>query len=647
MISQLGKREILIIKHLILAKKPISSDLLGVILGVSPKTIRSSMTFVGEILRIAGGAKLISKTGSGYFLEIFDEKEFRVFTQTFNAKYLDAYWIPTHASGRVTYIIRRLLFTNQPLKMEKLMDELYVSRVTLTKDLREVRRLLKMYHLRLEHRAKYGLRIQGKEIHIRVMLVDYLDVDEDSNSFDGIDDTLLYKRDPKIITDAITQILVTHKISVSTNSLRKVVKIIVVSEFRHDQQHRVYLSDEERLNMQSKREFEAALALVKTLDIEGWSLDEICFIAIFIISRRNIMKHEAFSVAQEAMYLEDSRQLLQMITETIKVDFSIYPDLLVELAKHLRGMHYRLKYGLEKRDVGILESKGSNPAFEYAVLASNWLSDKLGIPIQETEIVFLSYRFYMHFQLMSFHKKSNVLVVLSNGKNTADLFIHELIANFGKYIDCAESAEFYEIPFMDVHPYDCILTDIPAVQFDVSIDVKRVNYFFTEQDHKKLKNYFTHTQVNSKNFIACFDARLFFKDIEKDNKQEIIHFMLGEIQKYHSIKGDVISRIELREKLSSTERGNGVAIPHTLTAMAEKPIIAIGITKRPFLWDKEVCQLVLLVINGRHEAAPFLSLSIAKAATGNIELVYDLIKSDAYEKAVHVIEQFVDHFEFY
>ena len=200
--------------------------------------------------------------------------------------------------------------------------------------------------------------------------------------------------------------------------------------------------------------------------------------------------------------------------------------------------------GLEKRDVGILESKGSNPAFEYAVLASDWLSEKLDKPIQETEIVFLSYRFYMHFQLMSFHKKSNVLVVLSNGKNTSDLFIHELIANFGKYIDSAESAEFYEIPFLDVAPYDCILTDIPAVQFDVKIDVKRVNYFFTEQDHIKLKNYFTHTQVNSKNFIACFDERLFFKDIERDNKQEIIHFMLAEIQRYYTLDDAASARID-------------------------------------------------------------------------------------------------------
>lgn len=647
MISQLGKREILIIKHLIHAKKPISSDLLGVILGVSPKTIRSSMLFVGEILKIAGGARLISKTGSGYSLDIFDEKEFRVFTQTFNTKYLDAYWIPTHASVRVTYIIRRLLFINEPIKMEKLMDELYISRVTLSKDLREVRRLLKLYHLRLEHRAKYGLRIQGKEMHLRVMLVDYLDVDEDSNSLDGVEDTFLYKRDPKIILETITQILVNYKLSVSTNSLRKVVKLIIVSEYRHDQQHAIYLSDEERLIMQSKREFEAANALIKSLGIKGWSLDEICFIAIFIISRRNIMKNEPFSVSQEAMYLEDSRQLLEKLQTSLSINFSIYPELTLELAKHLRGMHYRLKYGLEKRDVGILESKGSNPAFEYAVLASDWLSEKLDKPIQETEIVYLSYRFYMHFQLMSFHKKSKVLVVLSNGKNTADLFIHELIANFGKYIECAESAEFYEIPYIDVETFDCILTDIPAVQFDVSIDVKRVNYFFTEQDHIKLKNYLTHTQVNSKNFIACFDEKLFFKDLEFDNKLDIMGFMLEEIQKYYRLDENVHERIALRENISSTERGNGVAIPHTLTAMADQPIIALGVTKRPILWDKEVCQLVMLIINGRYESAPFLALSIAKAATGNIDLVYDLIKSDTFDVAISVVGQFVDHYDFY
>jgi len=645
-IHQLGKREILIIKHLINAKKPLSSDVLGVILGTSPKTIRSSMEYVGEILKLAGGAKILSKTGSGYAIEVFDENEFRVFMQTFNAKYLDAYWIPTNTSSRVTYIIRRLLMNDDYLKMDKLKDELYISRVTLTKDLREVRNILKNYHLKLEHRAKYGLKIKGKESHFRVALVDYLDVDEDSNSADFNEDHSLYKRDPQFITEKLVKILVAHNISISTNSLRKLVKLIIVSEYRHDKGHPIVLTKHEMLNLNSKIEFEAANALSESLAFQDWSEEEITFIAIFIISRRNIMRHENLSLHQEAQYLEYSHQVIEHIQKSLGVEFNAYEGFDMELAKHLRGMTYRIRYGLEKRDVGILESKGSNPAFEYAVIASKWLGDVLNSNIQETEIAFLSYRFYMHFRLMSFHKKMNVLVVLSSGKNASDLFIHELTANFGKFIDTADAAEFYEIPYVEINGYDCILTDIPAVQFNVPIEVKRVNYFFTEQDIAKLKRYFTHTQVNSKNFVDCFDKSLFFRELELESKEEIIKFLFEEIKKKHHLDPNVLNTILMRETLSSSERGNSVAIPHTLYPAAKQPIIAVGILKRPMVWDKEVCQLVMLVINGFDEAAPFLSLSVAKSATGNIQFVYDLIKTEHFETMEAYIANYVDSMAF-
>jgi lichenan operon transcriptional antiterminator len=644
MIHQLGKREILIIKHLINAKKPLSSDVLGVILGASPKTVRSCMTFVGDILKMAGGAKLISKTGSGYTLEIVDENEFRVFLQTFNAKYLDAYWIPSNTSSRVNYIIRRLMLIETHLKMDDLKEELYISRVTLTKDLREVRSVLKKYHLKLEHRAKYGLRIIGRESHFRVALVDYLEVDEDSNSFE---DDSLYKRDPKIITDYLIKALVAHDLSISTNSLRKLVKLIIVSEYRFDKSHPMILSKQEMLNIGSKSEYEAARQLAESLGLDNWPLEEIAFISIFIISRRNIMKNESFSVYQEALFIEYSRDILAYIETALQIDFGDYADFDIELAKHLRSMVYRVTYGFEKRDVGILESKGSNPAFEYAVIASKWLSNQLGFEIQETEIAFLSYRFYMHFRFMSFHMKSKVLVVLSNGKNASDLFIHELNSNFGKFIEIAEAAEYYEIPYLDVLKYDCIITDIPAVQFDVPIDVKRVNYFFTDQDIMKMKNYFTHTQVNSKNFLHCFDAKFYFSELDLIDKNEIIKFLFNEISKCYKIDSDALEMILERESISSCERGNSVAIPHTLLSAALSPIIAIGKLKRPIIWDKEVCQLVLLVINGREEAAPFLSLSVAKSATGNIQFVYELIKSESFEQVQKIIENYVDQVDFY
>lgn len=644
MIHQLGKREILIVKHLINAKKPLSSDVLGVILGASPKTIRSCMAFVGDILKMAGGAKLISKTGSGYTIEIVDENEFRVFLQTFNAKYLDAYWIPSNTSSRVNYIIRRLMLIESHLKMDDLKDELYISRVTLTKDLREVRSVLKKYHLKLEHRAKYGLKIIGRESHFRVALVDYLDVDEDSNS---IEDDSLYKRDPKVINDLLIKALVINNLSISTNSLRKLVKLIIVSEYRFDKGHPMILSKQEMLNIGSKDEYEAAISLLESLGLDSWPLEENAFIAIFIISRRNIMKNESFSVYQEGIFIDYSKAILSYIETELQMDFGDYADFDIELAKHLRSMVYRVKYGFEKRDVGILESKGSNPAFEYAVIASKWLTNQLGLEIQETEIAFLSYRFYMHFRFMSFHMKSKVLVVLSNGKNASDLFIHELYSNFGKFIETAEAAEFYEIPYLDVPQYDCIITDIPAVQFDVPIEVKRVNYFFTDQDIMKMKHYFTHTQVNSKNFLQCFDARFYFPDLDMTEKNEIVKFLFNEISKSYTIDSNALEMILERESISSCERGNSVAIPHTLLPAAISPIIAIAKLKRPIIWDKEICQLVLLVINGRDEAAPFLSLSVAKSATGNIQFVYELIKSDAFEQVQKIIEQYVDQVDFY
>lgn len=323
MIHQLGKREILILKHLINAQRPLSSELLAVILGTSPKTVRNSMSVVNDILKIAGGAKILSKTGSGYTLEIMDENEFRVFMQTFNAKYLDAYWVPNEASERVEYIVRRLLMSETHLKMEQLMEALFISRVTLSKDLREARRLLKTYHLRIEHRAKYGLKIVGKEMHFRVALVDYLDADEDMNNIDDLMHPPLHKYDAKLMTEKIVKLLLSYGVSMSTNSLRKLVKLVTVSEFRRSKGHLIVLSDEDTLNLPSKVEYEIAKAFYQDMwdEIGHIPEREIAFMAIFIISRRNMMKEEPFSVLREALYMDYSKRLLSYLEEKLGLPF--------------------------------------------------------------------------------------------------------------------------------------------------------------------------------------------------------------------------------------------------------------------------------------------------------------------------------------
>lgn len=647
MIHQLGKREILILKHLINAQRPLSSELLAVILGTSPKTVRNSMSVVNDILKIAGGAKILSKTGSGYTLEIMDENEFRVFMQTFNAKYLDAYWVPNEASERVEYIVRRLLMSETHLKMEQLMEALFISRVTLSKDLREARRLLKTYHLRIEHRAKYGLKIVGKEMHFRVALVDYLDADEDMNNIDDLMHPPLHKYDAKLMTEKIVKLLLSYGVSMSTNSLRKLVKLVTVSEFRRSKGHLIVLSDEDTLNLPSKVEYEIAKAFYQDMwdEIGHIPEREIAFMAIFIISRRNMMKEEPFSVLREALYMDYSKRLLSYLEEKLGLPF-LEDKLEVAMAKHLRGMFYRLKYGLEKRDVGILESKGSNPSFEYAVIASDWISEQLGLPVQETEIAYLSYRFYQFYHTLFSNVKSRIMIVLSSGRNAVDLFVEALNASFGSYIERIHSAEIYELEYLDLSGYDVIITDIPSVQFSVEIDVLRVNFFFTEGDIQRLKRYFTNRQLESSQFLSHFDRKLFFSGLKAHNKEEVLDFLsnaLLESDPEHD--SGVIEAIIKREDWSSTERGNAVALPHNLLPADTTPKIAICVLQHPIIWDKEICQLVLLNIASQHERMPFQTLNLLRVLTGNVQRVYELINARNFDAVMEIMTRFITTYE--
>ena len=61
------------------------------------------------------------------------------------------------------------------------------------------------------------------------------------------------------------------------------------------------------------------------------------------------------------------------------------------------------------------------------------------------------------------------------------------------------------------------------------------------------------------------------------------------------IKESAIQKILDREKISSTEIGNLVAIPHTIVEGDTKSIIGVAILENPIIWDKQEVQLVFMV----------------------------------------------------
>src|SRR5699024_2818876 len=72
------------------------------------------------------------------------------------------------------YLSRRLLLGEHYLKLDDLSEEIYVSRSTVQKDLKNVKEILNEYGIQLETRPNYGIKLKGSELKLRFCMSEYI-----------------------------------------------------------------------------------------------------------------------------------------------------------------------------------------------------------------------------------------------------------------------------------------------------------------------------------------------------------------------------------------------------------------------------------------------------------------------------------------
>ena len=118
--------------------------------------------------------EIVSKHAIGYELVIRDEKKYYDYLENMLKKNSeDQMLIPIYPEDRVHYLIRMFLTEEDYIKMEDICERIFVSRSTLSSDLKEVREKLKYFHLTLETKPSYGLKIEGSEFHKRLCISQY------------------------------------------------------------------------------------------------------------------------------------------------------------------------------------------------------------------------------------------------------------------------------------------------------------------------------------------------------------------------------------------------------------------------------------------------------------------------------------------
>ena len=189
-----------------------TAEMLAEAIHTGTKTVRNLLKDINQEIETEG-AGIHSKYGVGYYLHIMDQKAFEAYSLGIYAHMADEY-LPSTSEERIQYLLEYLFNSQSYVKLEELSESLYISKRTLTADLKEVEQFLNKFNIRIIRKPNYGIRLQGREFDARLCIASFSGkrLHKGNESMDEIAACVseVLKENDFIITGAAYQNLVVH-----------------------------------------------------------------------------------------------------------------------------------------------------------------------------------------------------------------------------------------------------------------------------------------------------------------------------------------------------------------------------------------------------------------------------------------------------
>ncbi|PLT27543.1 BglG family transcription antiterminator [Peribacillus deserti] len=616
----LNTRMTAILRELMGAKSCITGEQLAAAIDVTSRTIRNDMKELDSILSYHGG-NIRSKRGTGYQLMIEDEQAFLHFLkENFQRDSNREDHIPSVPEERVQYLIKRLLLTDQYVKLDHLADEMFISKSTIQNDLRDVKKLLNLYGIALEKRPNYGIKLKGNEVNLRYCMSEYIfnraGTHPDINNL-GV--SLLTAEEMQVIKDIILKQVKDHSIDLSDISLNNLVIHIAIAYKRIQNSNYVSLSPAQLQEITSQLEYDVAHRIIKNIE---YKLDvrfpdtEIAYIAIHLLGTRT-MANLNLEEAELQEYMDDdihllSKKIVDSIEKKLGLGIGDDKELLVSLNLHLKPALYRFRYKMNLRNPMLDEIKATFPiAFEGGIIAGVVIKEELNIDINEHEIGYIALHIGAAMErrtLSTIPKKC--LIVCASGLGSAKLLSYKLQSVFGTKIRIAGTIEYYKLQDFPIQSVDFIISTIPISEA-ISVPVIEVNTFLGHNDFQKIESQLKTNQSQTTNYTS---EDLVFLQKKFETREEVLSFLTERLMKLGLASESFLESVLERESYSPTSFGNLVAIPHPAIPQTNTTFWAVCTLQKPIKWGDKRVQFICL-------------LSIEKNSTGDFQSMYNLLGS--------------------
>lgn len=613
----------------------VTASELAKILDLNEKTVRTTIGKMRDSLD-EYGIEIESKTRKGYHLLIYDKEKYQAFIN--NDEWLSKNDIPNNSKEREEWLLDYLLKQHKFVRIDDLSEMLYVSRSTITNDIRNVEDSLKSYHITLIRRPNYGLHIQGSEFDIRNCMISQFKDNKWAQRFSDKEENEL-KEISKILLNNIQN----QKVVLSKSMIQEMTSCIYIAKVRYEENYKITVSKNEVVHRIYKPCIEVATNIVEELN-EKFHIhlldSEIYYIAINIAARSdyNVLEGELESgVINQAR--KQATQMLDCVYDMMHLDMRQNLSLLYDLISFLIPMDIRMRYGIIAKNP-FAEATKKKYFFAYNVASQAVIPLKKTYfhEVPENEIAYLTSIFALFIeQEKDKKKKYNILVICATNMSTSKLLAYQYKKKFKKYIDEVYTCEMYNLDSFDFSKVDYIFTTV-EINRVLPKPVLGISAFLEDEEVEKISSIL---KFKSSNTIAdVYSEELFYDNIKGETKEEILFEICKRIPEKYGIPSDFYEGLLRREEITGTDLAKHVALPHPYETTSDISFACISVLDHPIRWTRQDVQVVILMAVAEDEQRDLTNfLQLISEFIANESAVLQLVGEPDFTTFVNLLSQ--------
>ncbi|WP_045048339.1 BglG family transcription antiterminator [Rouxiella chamberiensis] len=600
-----------------LQTETLPQDELAKRLDVSTRTVRADITVLNDIMQ-QYGAHFVHNRGSGYQLKVEDIALFSLLKQPVRPTNPT----PRTAAERVNRLLIRFLTSAYSLKLEDLADEWFISRGTLQNDMPEVREHLARYHLDIETKPRYGMKLYGAELSIRACLTDLLfqlNPDDPTRSFLKAESLAADAVQP--LTEFMHQLFAPSSIQLTDEGEQYLILYCAVAVKRIAGGYPLTDFDVEEEEPAVKQASVKLAAELKRLVGKEIPAAEEAYLRVNIAVRR------VQSLLPTDINADDDESLVDYILSYINANYNYDlqrdKQLRSDLLTHIKAMITRVKYQINIPNPLLGNIKQHYPmAYDVTLAAVSSWGKYSPYSLSENEIGFLVLHIGVglerHYNI-GYQRHPQAMLVCDTGNSTIRMIQAQISRKFPQIVitRVISLRDYEKLAHIDE---DFIIANARVTERNKPVIV--LSPFPTDYQMEQLGKLVLVDRTRPYMLEKFFDKRHFMRLDEPMTQAQLFRKVCTQLEEEGYVDDEFYPSVVEREEIVSTMLGEGIALPHSLGLLAKKTVVITILSPHGIKWgDGETAHVIFL-------------LAISKADYEEAMAIYDLFVTFVRERSM-------------